>query len=356
MYDKVNKKLRFNDDGNFRILMISDFHAGGRRKGFEDGNPYSPKVKEAIEALVTETNPDFVMVGGDQCIGKSPEYLYNSMTDIMSPVLDREIPWAHVYGNHDREMAMTTRQQESVYETVPHCFSKGGPEEIFGVCNYVIPIYAKDSEKIAYNMFALDSNREISDYIEQFGIKEEDNNIRLPFSFGSRSVQAMPFFTQVMWYFNTSLAMEKENGAKIPALMFMHNPCIEYNLIFRNPEECDMYGDKREAVCCSELNSGLFTACLERGDVKGIFCGHEHMNSYHGKYCGIILGYDSCVGYDMAAHDDVRGGRVIDIKDDGSVTTKHIKLMDIMGEKALRRPDFFEGGLNYFIRNTHLNA
>lgn len=89
MYDKTNKKLRFNGDGNFRILMISDFHAGERRKGFEDGNPYSPKVKEAIEALVTETNPDFVMVGGDQCIGKSPEYLYNSMTDIMSPVLDR---------------------------------------------------------------------------------------------------------------------------------------------------------------------------------------------------------------------------------------------------------------------------
>lgn len=354
MYDAINKKLSFNKDGKFRILMISDFHAGSRRKGFEDGNPYSPKVKEAIEALVKETDPDFVMVGGDQCIGHSPEYLYNSFTDIMSPVLERNIPWAHVYGNHDREMAMSTYEQQKVYEAVPHCFSKRGPEDIFGVCNYVIPIYSSDGEKIAYNMFALDSNREISDYIEQFGIKEEDNNIRLPFAFGSRSVQAMPFFQQVMWYYNTSRQMEKENGSKIPALMFMHNPCIEFNLIFRNPEECDMYGEKREAVCCSELNSGLFMACLERGDVKGIFCGHEHMNAYHGKYCGILLGYDSCVGYDMSAHDDVRGGRVIDISEDASVSTKHIKLMEIMGEKALRRPDFFEGGLNYFIRNTHL--
>ncbi len=354
MYDVENKKLHFNSDGKFRILMISDFHAGSRRKGFEDGNPYSPKVKEAIEALVSETNPDFVMVGGDQCIGHSPEYLYNAFTDIMSPVLERNIPWAHVYGNHDREMAMTTDEQQKIYETVPHCFSKRGPEDIFGVCNYVIPIYGKDGEKIAYNLFSLDSNREISDYIEQFGIKEEDNNIRLPFAFGSGSVQAMPFFQQVMWYYNTSRDMEKENGSKIPALMFMHNPIIEYNLIFRNPEECDMYGEKREAVCCSELNSGLFMACLERGDVKGIFCGHEHMNAYHGKYCGIILGYDSCVGYDMSAHDDVRGGRVIDISEDGTLETKHIKLMAIMGDKALRRPDLFEGGLNYFIRNTHL--
>lgn len=354
MYDIEKKQLRFNDNGKFRILMVSDFHCGSRRKGFEDGNPYSPKVKEAIEALVEETHPDFVMVGGDQCIGKSPEYLYNSFTDIMSPVLDRSIPWAQVFGNHDRESPMSTEEQQKVYETIPHCFSERGPEDIFGICNYVIPVYSSDGKRIAYNLFALDSNREISDYIEQFGIREEDNNIRLPFAFGSGSVQAMPFFQQVMWYYNTSREMEKTNGRKIPALMFMHNPILEYNLIFRNPEECDMYGEKREAVCCSELNSGLFTACLERGDVKGIFCGHEHMNAYHGTYCGIILGYASCVGYDMSAHDDIRGGRIIDITEDGEICTRHIKLMAIMGEKAKRRPDFFEGGLNYFIRNTHL--
>ena len=354
MYDEVNKRLLFNSDGRFRILMISDFHAGSRRKGFEDGNPYSPKIKEAIEALCKETEPDFVMVGGDQCIGHSPEYLYNSFTDIMSPVLERGIPWAQIFGNHDREMAMTTEEQQEIYEKIPHCFSKRGPTDIFGVCNYRIPVYSSDGEKVAYNLFSLDSNREISDYMEQFGIREEDNNIRLPFAFGSRSVQAMPFFQQVMWYYNTSRDMEREEGRKIPALMFMHNPIIEFNLIFRNPEECDMYGEKREAVCCSELNSGLFMACLERGDVKGIFCGHEHINAYHGQYCGIILGYDSCVGYDMSAHDDLRGGRVIDIYEDGTLETRHIKLMSLMGDKALRRPDFFEGGLNYFIRNTHL--
>ncbi len=354
MFDPEKKQLRFNENGKFRILMVSDFHAGSRRKGFEDGNPYSPKVREAIEALVVETNPDFVMVGGDQCIGKSEEYLYNSFCDIMQPVISRGIPWAHVYGNHDREMAMTTAEQETVYEKIPLCMSQRGPEDLFGVCNYVIPVYSSKNDKIAYNLFALDSHREISDYMEQFGIKEEDNNIILPFAFGSKSVQSMPFFSQIMWYFNKSKEMEKANGAKIPAVMFMHNPFLEFNLIFRNPEECDMYGEKREAVCCSELNSGLFMACLERGDVKGIFCGHEHMNAYHGTYCGIILGYAAAVGYDMSAHDDVRGGRVIDISEDGSIETKHIKLMAIMGERAMRRPDWLEGGLNYFIRQTHL--
>ena len=135
MYNTEEKKLCFNSDGKFRILMVSDFHAGSRRKGFEDGNSYSPKVKEAVEALVTETKPDFVMVGGDQCIGHSAEYLYNAMTDIMSPVIERGIPWAHVYGNHDREMNMSTAEQQEIYEKIPHCFSKRGPLDIFGVCN-----------------------------------------------------------------------------------------------------------------------------------------------------------------------------------------------------------------------------
>lgn len=355
MYNPQTKQLKFNPDGNFRILMISDFHAGSRHKAAKDNFPYSPKLKEAIEALVKETNPDFVMLGGDQCIGKSEEYMKSALTDILEPIQSRNIPWAHVYGNHDRESALTTKEQEPIYESFPLCLSKTGPDDIFGVCNYCLTILSSKDDSPAFNLFALDSNREISDYIEQFGIKEEDNNILLPFAFGSRSVQAMPFFEQVMWYFNLSKEMEKENGRKIPAIMFMHNPLLEHNLIFRNPEQCDMYGDKREAVCCSELNSGLFMACLERGDIKGIFCGHEHHNSYHGKYCGIYLGYDSAVGYDMSAHDDVRGGRVIDLKEDGSITTRHIKLMDIMGQKAMRDPNFFEGGLNYFIRQTHLN-
>ena len=133
MYDARNKQLRFNTDGRFRILMISDFHAGSRRKGFEDGNPYSPKIKEAIEALVVETNPDFVMVGGDQCIGKSEAYLYNSFCDIMQPVLSRNIPWAHVYGNHDRECELTLPNSRRCMRKSPTAFRSRDPR-IFSVC------------------------------------------------------------------------------------------------------------------------------------------------------------------------------------------------------------------------------
>ena len=36
----------------------------------------------------------------------------------------------------------------------------------------------------------------------------------------------------------------------------------------------------------------MFSAILDRGDVKGIFCGHDHINTYHGNYYGVLLGYE----------------------------------------------------------------
>ena len=101
------------------------------------------------------------------------------------------------------------------------------------------------------------------------------------------------------------------------------------------------------------MNSGLFFACLERGDVKGIFAGHEHINDFQGQYCGITLAYDCCLGYDMSAHDDMRGGRIIDITEDGGMSTRQVRLWDLAGEKCMRNPDFFEGGDKYYIRDLH---
>lgn len=330
------------------MLMISDFHAGTH---------YNPKLKAGIEALVENTKPDLVMLGGDQSAGKcfdsfNEDTLRGYLLDVLEPIIRRGIPWAHVFGNHDQEAGMSNARQEPVYESVPLCLSSAGPEGIFGVGNYVLPVYMSKGDDVAYNIWALDSNREICDYIKAFSLPE-DTRVLLPDGFGYGKMQASPMFDQVMWYYNTSLSLERTAGHRIPAVMCMHVPIVEYCLICRNPEECGMIGSKREAVYCSDMNSGLFMACLQRGDVKGIFCGHEHLNDFQGQYCGITLAYDSCVGYNMSAHDDLRGGRVIDLREDGAFETRHIKLMDLLGKEAMRNPDFFEGGINYFIRNIN---
>ncbi|MCR5262897.1 MAG: hypothetical protein K6D94_03410, partial [Clostridiales bacterium] len=172
----------------------------------------------------------------------------------------------------------------------------------------------------------------------------------LPDHFGAGNVQASPMFDQVDWYYNMSKRREAETGYKVPALMFMHVPVIECQLVARNPEQTGFRGRKRESVGSGELNSGIFMAALQRGDVRGMFFGHDHYNVFEAEYCGIQFGVGSPVGYNMSAHDDLRGGRVIDIYEDGRMAQQHVKLLELMGNAAVRDESFFEGGDRYYIR------
>ncbi|MBQ6420001.1 MAG: metallophosphoesterase [Clostridia bacterium] len=333
--------LRFHPDGRFRVLMISDFHAGAR---------FSPKLTAGIEALLNETSPDLVLIAGDQCmVRQTEEDLRAYFCEIIAPVLKRGLPWASVFGNHDRETGHDLRLEEAAYESIPGCLNEPGPEDVSGIGNYCLQILSSASDDVAFHIWALDSFSETSDYVRIFGLPENTRFI-LPNGFGDGHTNASPMFDQVVWYYNESLKRERAAEKKIPAIMYMHIPIQEFCLIERNPEETGARGTRREEVAGSELNSGLFMACLQRGDVKGIFCGHEHLNDFQGEYCGITLAYDGCIGYDMSAHDDLRGGRVIDLREDGTFTTYTVKLMDIMGRAAMRDPDYFEGGCNYHFR------
>ena len=339
--------LRFNPDKHFRILSVSDFHLGVNPKLQED---YNYKVIKGLDVLIEETKPDFVFLIGDQCLSfDTPAEVKSLLEAVLEPVIRRGLSWASVYGNHDRECGLPLYEETEIYKTIPGCLSEHGDPSLSGDGNYCLPVYSSAGEGVAFNIFALDSHRESSDFIERFGLPE-GTRIILPEHFNEGEKGASPDFEQAMWYYNTSKQCEKEQGRKVPAVMFMHIPLPEYLEILRNPEECGAVGNKRETVGCCELNFGLFGACLQRGDVKGIFFGHEHLCDIEGKYCGVVMAQGAALGYNMSCHDDLRGGRVIDLFEDGTIETHAVKLIDIMGRDAMRRADYFEGGCKYYIR------
>ncbi len=336
-----NQVLRFNENGHFRVLMISDFHSG---------TDCSPKTIKGIDVLIETVKPDFVMLGGDQCLNrKTSDEVRAYLCDIIEPILRRGLPWAAVFGNHDREGGIDIETEEAVYETIPGCLSQRGPEDIHGIGNYCLPVLSSKGDSVAYHLWAMDSHREIWDFFRDYSSDKKITSV-LPDHFNEGGNGSTPYFNQVMWYYNKSVADEKATGKKIPGIMFMHTPLIEFMQIVRNPEECGAIGSKRAAVDCSEISSGLFMAALERGDIKGFFFGHEHHNDLQGVYGGITMACDTAIGYNMSAHDDLRGGRIIDLYEDGRMETRAIKLIDIMGRDAMRDPDYFEGGCSYFIR------
>ena len=75
-----------------------------------------------------------------------------------------------------------------------------------------------------------------------------------------------------------------------------------------------MSGIKHEEVCCPKLNSGLFAAMVEMGDVMGTFVGHDHDNDYCGTLHDIRLCFGRVTGYNTYGSLS-RGARVIRLQE-----------------------------------------
>ena len=342
----MDKILKTNQNGKFKLLMVSDIHAGAR---------INPKMMKGFNALLDYTEPDAVLLGGDNvCVDRKSvdEAEYKHMLSvIVEPVESRGIPWFHIFGNHDAEGGYSNEFQQTVYESFPNCISEKGPEEVSGVGNYVRTVYSSKTGEPVFNFWAMDSHSENTVMAEKFGLKGQASRIRMPNPLGGfNSNHSSLYFDQVFWYYNRSAEMEKEFGRKIPGLLFIHVPPMEMNLIWANPEETGMIGHKRQEIFGASINSGILMACLQRGDIRGIYAGHEHLCEFEGTYCGIKMGYDAALGFNMSAHDDLRGGRLFEINEDGTWSTRHIKLLDLMGKEAIRNPEFIEGGDLYKIR------
>lgn len=308
--------LRFRENGEFRILVLSDVH----------GYPPAPceQTLAVVNALIAREQPDLVLLCGDNIKGcESEEQLRGCLTALTAYPEAHHIPWAHVFGNHDDECykkddrrlkTLHRSVQQKIYESFPYCVSKAGPEEIPGSGNYVLPIYSSDESRAdpVFAVWGLDSHADVFDTPVP-GRQAILKNTMYRGQPGAPSAY-IPF-TQIRWYFNTSEEIERYAGHKVPGMMYFHIPLQEFYEVTLNPEETGMVGEKRECVCAGPLNSGLFTAMIERGDIKAVCCGHDHVNDYAATFCGICLAYASNVGYETYHDESMMGGRVFVIRE-----------------------------------------
>lgn len=280
----LKHELRFGEDGKFKILVISDIQAA----------TIMPKVEGRIKTLVDREMPDLVLFCGDNSnkINKA-EKLQEYLADMVGYIESRQIPWAHVFGNHDSDSPRLTREdQEEIYESFEYCLSKKGT--VTGVGNYVLPILRSDSDDIAFNIFGLDSGSYNVETMKNTGDKYDYIH-----------------FDQVLWYREMSELLEKYNENKIPAMMFFHIPLPESDIAWQHRDKLEYEGECREAGTGLVMNSGLFAAAYDRGDVKIIMNGHSHINNAMIEYFGIKLCYAMTITETEYRDKDMIGGRVV---------------------------------------------
>ena len=275
--------LRYNADGKFRILVFTDTH---------QHNADYPEMIAFLGEAIDYAKPDLVVFDGDNVAGSACENAATELaaiTKILTPVVERGVPFAFVYGNHDQEYHPggqdARAEMMAMYQSFPGCLAYDALGDGRSVFN--LPIHSgADASKIVSNLWFFDSGA---------GAPEG----------GYDWVRG----DQIGWYMAESEALESQTGAKVPSLAFQHIIVPEiYELYLALPFEIPtismtFLGTPRlllpnlltfdgvvlERPSPPFYSDGQFDAWVERGDVMAGIFGHDHANDFTAPLRGIDL-------------------------------------------------------------------
>ncbi|MEF3311600.1 metallophosphoesterase family protein [Paenibacillus sp. GYB004] len=308
------RKLTFREDGTFTIAQFTDIH-------WIDGSEADQRTRSLMELVIREEAPDLVVFTGDVIYsgGKGCTDPFQALRDAVATAENAKIPWALVFGNHDTEGNITREQLAPAVETYEFAVSDSGPANLSGFGNFVLEVEGRSGQTAAA-LYGLDSG-EYSPlpHIKGYNWFRRD---------------------QISWFLQQSARLTEQNkGEPLPALAFFHIPLPEYNQVWET-QTC--YGHKQENVCCPPLNSGMFAAFVEAGDVMGTFCGHDHVNDYWGELHGVRLSYGRATGYNTYGREGFpRGSRLIRLREGERSFETWLRLDD--GTVVLEQPEHVPG-------------
>ena len=275
-------------DGEFRILQLTDTHLM-----FDKPEEYA-KTFARIENVVAKEKPSFLALTGDNVTGEGStrKAMWNKYLAFLDGF---GIPYCVVYGNHDAEHGMSRPEMSSWVVSGRNCVNT--LDASGELADVRIPVLGADGS-VKLELYFLDSH----DYPSSNG-------------FGGR-ISGYAWFKpeQVSWLRKECESSVAANGgAHIPSMAFFHIPLVEYDTAWKNSKfRCGIMG---ESVCSGAINSGMFSAMLETGNIMGVFTGHDHNNNYVADHHGIALVYGGFSGDNTTYTDLKHSLRVIVAKE-----------------------------------------
>ena len=95
-----------------------------------------------------------------------------------------------------------------------------------------------------------------------------------------------------------------------------------------------------ESPAAPFTNSGEIDAFLEKGEVLGLYVGHDHNNSFVANYKGIDLGYTQGAGFNVYGPGYKRGVRIFEIEECGKYETRTVTFGELCGTEVNNKPLF----------------
>lgn len=280
----VAQEVKFPENGRLKIAQFTDTH-------IDFSTEYrcieSEKTLSQLCYILDSEKPNVVIFTGDIITGKPAREAWVRLLDEVSK---RKIAFGVVLGNHDCEQELTKPELSKLIVSYPLTLNVLDGDII---ADDAVEVLSSRGDEIAALLYIFDSNEYSTiDGIGGYGWFEHE---------------------QVRDYRDLSAMYTQANGGKpYPALAFFHIPLIEYVAAAkdsRNPK----YGIRGEDECPSAINTGMYAAFVERGDVFGTFVGHDHNNDYVVSKYGIALGYGRFSGYQTTYTNLRRGVRIIEL-------------------------------------------
>ena len=302
--------LRFNSDHKFKIMQIADT---------QEIPAVSPDTLSLINNALDREKPDLVIFTGDQIKGyskkfkKDPAIIESTIDILVEPIAKRNIPFMVTYGNHDAQCGVDNRGQYKFYAKYDN-FISGDLRNSDDVGTADIQIYSSTEDKPMFELYIIDSHGKAKDGAGYAPVDKK----------------------QIEWYVSRREQLKAENGDYLPSLVFQHIPVPEFFDVIKkvpkgtkgavpaygeheneyfvlNDETIAEGGFMLESPASPDVNTGEFEAMSEKGDVLGIYVGHDHNNSFVVKYKGVDLGYTQGAGFNVYGPGENRGVRIFEL-------------------------------------------
>jgi 3',5'-cyclic AMP phosphodiesterase CpdA len=273
-------QLRFNHSGKLKIVQFTDAHVRTDREDMLQ------RTVERLEWVIATQKPDVVIFTGDVVSGGNAAKGWRAILD---PVAKSNTPAIVLLGNHDLEGNISATELATLITSYPNTLNTATS----GVLDdKAIEVLASDSDDVAALLYCLDTNSYSTiEGVEGYGWLKH---------------------SQVAWYRSVSSSYSEAYGAPLPAYMFLHIPLPEYReAATTNANE--LVGVRNEEECSPKLNSGMFLAIKEMGDVVATFAGHDHNNNYIVPHYGVALCYGHFSGDNTVYNSLYSGVRIIEL-------------------------------------------
>ena len=312
--------LKFDENGEFTILHLTDWHCD---------YPLPDIHRQLVLESISEADPDLIVLGGDLSEA-AHEDQPAAIKEICDIIVDAGIPFVITFGNHDYNHDYTIDEMFAFYQEYGGEYFIGVDEdpELFGCGTCSIPVYSNDGSRVAYNIYCFDSGDRTVEDGEDKGYDSVHDD-------------------QVEWYKNKAEKLKEANGGEyVPAVVFQHIIVQEiYDKLFpeteqRGKKSVREYENKAfklkaipnlsnikdgytfEKPCPGYHNYGELEAMSKNGDVRAIFCGHDHYNSFTVEIDGVDIINTPSIKPHILLRKINWGPRVITLHEDGTCENK----------------------------------